>query len=108
MALHLNPFEVLHFDVHYLPTELGQKMLLDEYAGDRDMTKGFILLAVDEASRFKLAEHIDDKKTKTIAEAFLRMEERIRRIMRITLEKNPDGAKEKGYSDAAVRDQAAD
>jgi len=106
VALHLNPFEVLHFDVHYLPAELGQKMLLDEYAGDRDMTKGFLLLAVDEASRFKFAEHIEDKKTKTIAEAFLRMEERIRRIMRITLEKNPDGAKEKGYSDAAIRDHS--
>lgn len=66
----------------------------------------FILLAVDEASRFKFTEYIEDKKTKTVAEAFLRMEECIRRIMTITIEKNPDGARDRGYDDASVRDHS--
>ena len=105
VALHLKPFEVLHLDVHYMPTATGQEMLLDEFTGDRDKTKGFLLLAVDEATRYQFVEHIKDKKTVTVAEAFLRIEDRIRNIMRIVLEKNPEGAKERGFTDDAIRDR---
>ena len=46
-----------------------------------------------------------DKKTKTVAEAFLRIEQRIRNIMQEVVDKNPDHAKEKGFTYSATQDR---
>ena len=109
-ARDLKPFDVMHMDVHYLPDTPSHERPLDAYTGHHPpplgCERGYILTAVDEATRYELVEHIENKETVTVATAFLRMEERARRIMTESIEMNPEFAKSKGYSWDKVRNHS--
>ena len=106
----LKPFDVMHMGVHYLPSTPNHERSHSARAGHHPPPSGCeggnILNAVDEAARCEFVEHIENKETVTVATAFLRMEERARRIKTESIVMYPECAKSEGSSWDKVRNHA--